>query len=596
MTEFETNGPTQPGIDAKYGRRPIWILDRETGRFLWANGEGLAFWAARGLEDLQKRSFAADHPAWQAIVIAFQSQDTPQRLSLTFPEKTSDCRYAALCRLGVLKDRGAVVVEIIETLPTSLQAERPTLSGDVIASAAKSLSNGVMPHDDFKGSVLGRRSSEREALKTLGSLIKQAADDETELPASSVDQGRDNDAPGLDPERDLPSDVEAPQTGSTETIWDALPLDLTALKGVADEDEVDALFAHCPWPVALIYLNRILHANAAFVSEFGYGDIDGLGNDGTDWIFPQSRDRLRRLYPPEGGQQTRGADVEHEGVVLEDIRLCSGRRLHRPVYVMPQRLVKFNRVFLLVTLGPPLSPDHSPFDSSTQFKPGPDAGALLSFIGHEVRNPLNIIHGFAQLLEREEFGPIGHEKYSEYARDIVQSSELALSLINDFLDLGKIRAGHWQLQPQPLELNDIVRQQVHLMREMAASATVKLRSCLEENLPKVTADRRALQQILLNLISNALKFSPAGGVVMVETELSRDGFVCLRVKDQGPGLSKADLASVLQPFRQTEQGHQHQGSGLGLPIVQELATLSGFEFDIKSDIGRGTDVELRLPG
>ena len=562
MSELETYGSGPFGATTKFVRRPVWICDRETGRFVWANGEALSFWAAQSLAHLQSRALPDDHPAWRQISEAFAKQDQPLRLTLSFPERGEELCYQTLCRLGCLKERPAVVVEIISTLKQQTSIEAPDHSD-------KPALNGAV--QDQPSSVLFPEAhtppSPPEALQDLAALIKQARDDDN--------AGLATDSPDTKP-------AEIDDAPDAASVLDHLSLDLTALKGVGDDDEIETLFSACPQPVALVYLHRILHANAAFVSAFGYGDITSLGNDGTDWILPQSRDKLRPFY--EQGRQ--------EPLVLNDIRLCSGRQLKRSVIAIPVRLVKFDRVFLLLTF---VEAFDGALETAFPNQSSLEARSLLSFIGHEVRNPLNIIQGFAQLLAREEFGPLGNEKYKDYAQDILQSSDLALSLINDFLDLNKLKSGQWDIDLVPLEVNEIVRGQVHLVREMAAQKGVKLRSSLEENLPPVLADERGLVQILLNLLSNALKFTPRGGVVHVETEQDSEGQVVLRVKDTGPGMSAADLQKALHPFQQTEQGAMLTGTGLGLTIVQELARISGFHFSLQSELGAGTEVVLQLP-
>ena len=570
MSDFETYQPSPLGTDAKFVRRPIWICDWETGRFVWANGDAISFWAAQSLEQLQSRTMPPSHPAWQEIAQAFSIQEPPLRLTLTFPEQGEDVRYHTLCRLGCLKERKAVVIEIISVLSEkadngydSDRGARP-LNGAVIAPDS---SSQVHPPSS--------PPAPPEALQNLASLIEQARADEDD-PAL-------DDAVAVEGRIDVDSrNAASPPAKEAEAVWENLSLDFTALKGVGDDDEIEALFSACPQPVALVYSQRILHANGAFVAAFGYGDITSLGNDGTDWILPQSRPRLRPFY--EQGRE--------EPLVLNNIRLCSGRSLARSVYVTPVRLVKFDRVFLLITLD---EANHDlPLAAASQ-QTGLDPTSLMSFIGHEVRNPLNIIHGFAQLLMREEFGPLGHPKYKDYAQDILQSSDLALGLLNDFLDLSKLKAGKWDIDPKPLDLNDLVRRTVHLMREMAAQKNIKLRSSLEENLPVVWSDERVFVQILINLLSNASKFTPEEGLIEVVTEQLSDGTVELRVKDTGLGMSTANLEKVLNPFQQADHGGSYQGSGLGLTIVKELSQLSGFQFNLKSELGVGTEVVLTLP-
>ncbi len=222
---------------------------------------------------------------------------------------------------------------------------------------------------------------------------------------------------------------------------------------------------------------------------------------------------------------------------------------------------------------------------------------FLAKISHEIRTPLNSIIGFADVMREERFGPIGNERYREYLKDIQTSGAHLISLINDLLDLSKIEAGKVELSFSGVDLNDIARQCMAIMQSQANRERIIIRTSLFPELPQVVADVRSIRQIVLNLLSNSIKFTPPGGQVIVSTQLSETGEVLLRVRDTGVGMSEADVATALEPFRQlgTTGRGTAGGSGLGLPLTKALAEANRAGFAVKSNVNAGTLVEISFP-
>jgi two-component system, cell cycle sensor histidine kinase PleC len=220
---------------------------------------------------------------------------------------------------------------------------------------------------------------------------------------------------------------------------------------------------------------------------------------------------------------------------------------------------------------------------------------FLANMSHELRTPLNAIIGFAELLHNQTFGPIQQPRYVEYAQDIHASGVHLLSLINDILDMAKIEAGRVELNEGRVRLSECIAASARLVRHRAAEARVSLAIHLDEDLPDLIADERAVRQILLNLIGNAIKFTPADGSVRVSARLEA-GCVELSVVDTGIGIAAEHLATVLTPFGQVanELTRDHAGTGLGLPLVKSLAELHGGSFGLSSEVGRGT-ATVRFP-
>jgi PAS domain S-box-containing protein len=222
---------------------------------------------------------------------------------------------------------------------------------------------------------------------------------------------------------------------------------------------------------------------------------------------------------------------------------------------------------------------------------------FLARVSHEIRTPLNAIIGFSEVMMEERFGAVGNERYREYLKDIHASGDHLLSLINDLLDLSKIEAGKLELTFANVSLNDLTQQCVAIMQPQANRERVIIRTSLPPTLPQVVADARSVRQIVLNLLSNSIKFTHAGGQVIVSTALNDNGEVALRVRDTGVGMSEQDLVTALEPFRQiaTSVREISAGTGLGLPLTKALAEANRASFTIKSAPKAGTLVEITFP-
>jgi PAS domain S-box-containing protein len=222
---------------------------------------------------------------------------------------------------------------------------------------------------------------------------------------------------------------------------------------------------------------------------------------------------------------------------------------------------------------------------------------FLAKISHEIRTPLNAIIGFSEVMMDERFGPIGSERYRQYLKDIHASGGHLISLLNDLLDLSKIEAGKLELTFVSVNLNDLVQQCVAMMQQQANRERVIIRTSLHGNLPQIVADARAMRQIMLNLLSNSIKFTGAGGQVIISTAQTDDHEVVLRVRDTGSGMSEKELQIALEPFRQvpTVAHWDAGGTGLGLPITKALAEANQAFFRITSRIDDGTLAEVIFP-
>jgi two-component system, cell cycle sensor histidine kinase PleC len=222
---------------------------------------------------------------------------------------------------------------------------------------------------------------------------------------------------------------------------------------------------------------------------------------------------------------------------------------------------------------------------------------FLATMSHELRTPLNAIMGFSEVMEKELLGPIGSTTYREYAGNIYSSGNHLLHIINEILDLSRIEAGRYELHEETINLADVAEDCERLIKIRADAKGLVIVENFAVDLPQVWADPRAMRQICLNLLSNALKFTPKGGRITLTVAPAEDGGQLLSVRDTGPGIPKDEIPRVLQAFGQGSLAHESAegGTGLGLPIVQNLIQLHGGTFDLKSELRKGTEVTVVLP-
>ncbi len=222
---------------------------------------------------------------------------------------------------------------------------------------------------------------------------------------------------------------------------------------------------------------------------------------------------------------------------------------------------------------------------------------FLANMSHELRTPLNAIMGFSEVMQNEILGPLENETYREYSGNIHDSGRHLLNLINEILDLSRIEAGRYELHEEQLRLTDVVEDCQRLLKLRADAKGLVIVEDFEADLPQLWADQRAVRQICLNLMSNALKFTPRGGRITLTAATLPDGGQLLAVRDTGPGIPKDELPKVLQAFGQGSLAHQiaEGGTGLGLPIVQNLIELHGGVFELRSELRKGTDAVVIFP-
>jgi cell cycle sensor histidine kinase DivJ len=221
---------------------------------------------------------------------------------------------------------------------------------------------------------------------------------------------------------------------------------------------------------------------------------------------------------------------------------------------------------------------------------------FLANMSHELRTPLNAIIGFSEVMTHQMFGPVGSPRYLEYAKLINESGGHLLELINGILDMSKIEAGKFELSEEMFDLEEVAKQALRFVKLQADRKGVALKMGVSEGARHIFADQRAVKQMLVNLVTNGVKFTPRGGQVIMAAVRNADG-IEIAVSDTGVGISQMDLEKLGKPFEQVDSAHtrSQEGTGLGLALVKAFAGMHGGDAAITSTLGEGTIVRVHLP-
>ena len=357
------------------------------------------------------------------------------------------------------------------------------------------------------------------------------------------------------------------------------------------EESFESLFLNAPQPLALVDPRRleVIGANGAARALVGF-DEDVEGGVKVSRFFPGGdvTQSLRRVA--DGGGRGEAAEIEISRMDGTRIWVALsvatvGFKGRRAILVGIQDVTE--KRMQLETLRQARDMADEASRSKSEF---------LANMSHELRTPLNAIIGFSEALQNELFGPVGSPRYREYAEDIHESGVHLLNLINDILDLSKIEAGHFKLHEDEADLNPIVASALRLVHHRADKAGVTLKSSLPEPPVVVTVDERAMKQVLINLLTNAVKFSRAGSEVTISASVGSQS-LRISVSDQGIGMAEEDIPKALAPFTQLDGtlSRSHEGTGLGLPLAKHLTELHGGTLTIESEPDMGTTVHVDLP-
>jgi PAS domain S-box-containing protein len=339
---------------------------------------------------------------------------------------------------------------------------------------------------------------------------------------------------------------------------------------------------------------RILSLNRSAEALFGYHQREVVGSAITVLLAPESHmvalDYLEGLRSPgvasllNDGREVLGRERQSGTIPLFMTMGSVGDGANRKFCAVLRDMTTFKKAE-----GELVGAKRAAEEASAQ------KSDLLAKISHEIRTPLNAILGFAEVMLEESFGPIGNDRYKEYLRDVHASGSHVISLVNDLLDLAKVEAGRLELSFTGVNLNDLVSSCVTLLQPQAARDRIVMRMSFAPKLPPVVADERSVRQIALNLVSNAIKFTDAGGQVIVSTAMTDRGEVTFRVRDTGIGMTEAEVEAALEPFRQVATSRKPGGTGLGLPLTKALVEANRGALQIASNPNEGTLVEVIFP-
>ncbi len=490
------------------------------------------------------------------------------------PQAARDGVFAALLDklpIGVLVLRSENMIYANKTLLDLLDHDS---LDDLAAVGTGRLFKGAMPGEGGGVFALTRRDGSHEAVDARLSAIAWQGEPATLMSfrraLETVDAAR----------------VEALKLDLAKAREQARELTAimdTATDGVATMDE----------------RGRILSLNRSAEALFGYDQREVTGENFTLLLAPESH--ITALDYLEGLKGGGVAALLNDGREVQG-RVRQGGRI--PLYMTLGRVAdgeepKFSAVLRDMTAWKRAEADLVDAKRNAE-KASAQKSDVLAKISHEIRTPLNAILGFTEVMSEERFGPIGNERYKEYLSDIHQSGGYLISLINDLLDLAKIEAGKMDLTFTGVNLNEIASSAVALLQPEANRQRVVLRTGLQPKLPAVVADDRSLRQIVINVLSNAVKFTDAGGQVILSTALGDRGEVILRVRDTGIGMTEKELGLAMEPFRQVASTRRTNsagigGTGLGLPITKALVEANKGMIQITSAKNEGTLVEITFP-
>lgn len=348
---------------------------------------------------------------------------------------------------------------------------------------------------------------------------------------------------------------------------------------------------------ALISLDgqgRIIDFNAAASKMFGYA-VEEVLNQNVNILMHQSMRQVHDQYLANSSL--------HDMRVIENVRGLEAQRKNGELFPIELNVSAFNHLNRKIYVG-------TIRDISARVKAEKELinakrhaeqalrsrEMFFNNINHELRTPLNAIIGFSQVIASETFGPMANTKYKEYTEDIHNAGQHLLALINDILDIAKIEDGKFELYKKSTDLSAIITESVKILMENAHSHQVTLQYKPSKRPITLLCDPLRIKQVLLNLISNAIKFTPENGKVIVTINLD-DEKATIKVADTGIGVAAGDIDKILRPFEQaqTERSTSHQGTGLGLPLAKNLVELHGGDFQFDSILDQGTTVTFTLP-
>lgn len=576
---------------------PVWLWDPARRRILWANPPALDFWGAASLLDLVTYAFAPDTPEARAFAVPAEEVHT----TLAPPGHT------VVVRLRVAAQGRARLVTLLGVEPPSgdhLRLRRAAAFDEApIALLLADLDGRVLAANTAARGLAGRdiaRLDELFAPQEADALVGQSlAHGTANLSSVTAREGEERALQAgavriADPvdgracvlvafddvteRRNVELFLEAAARKPPEIVRERAPA-ADADIGEAADEALLLLDAH----------GRILAANRSAVAALGPAlNARPL----TDFLSAEFHADIADFL---GGLAGPGAAAFHDGREV-DLHGAAPRP-HR----MRLRLARVGEGRFAAALRDLVQDQEAQAalraERDEAERKNRTKSDFIAKLSHEMRNPLNAIIGFSEIMQQHRFGPLGDRRYQGYVEDIRRSADHLLSLVNDLLDLAKVESGRMQLDFTEVALPELIEECVRLLKPQAGDLGINLRLSVPASLPPVVADARAIRQILINLISNAIKFTAKGGQVLVAAGLDDEGGVSIKVRDTGVGMSRGELQLALEPFGQVDGPIQRErkGTGLGLPLAKALTEANKALFRVYSEPQQGTVVQISFP-
>jgi signal transduction histidine kinase len=508
------------------------------------------------------------------VAQALATQDTWSALTVSWPAQTSDRRLAVELSglpvfdrkrtfrgyrgFGICRNAAAVARAMVESNTAPSGAPKHELELQAVMTAQHPRVVRLRVGNDAESPAPSLSPAEHEAFREISRKLGEGVARPTDEPADIPANGDDEDS------------AAQLKYNTRERARER--------RGAERRTDIQAMLDRIPAGILIYQLNGLLYANPTFLRWSGHESVERLIEaGGLDELFIEP---LAAAQAPGAGIMTvkldRGDNLPLECELVNII--WDGE----PAHALLALSSPGEDVRLLIEA------KHRAEIASTA------KSEFLAQVSHELRTPLNSIIGFAELMIEERFGAVGNDRYREYLKDIRDSGAHLLSLANDLLDLAKIEAGRVQLAFASVDLNELVRQCVGLMQPQAQHARVIMRSSPAPLPLHIWADLRSVRQMLFNLLSNSLKFTPAGGQVIVSTSVNEGGETVLRVRDTGTGMSAKQLQGAFDKTAQTSS-LPNEGAGLGLPLTKALAEANRAGFRLTSTPGSGTLAEIVFP-
>lgn len=342
------------------------------------------------------------------------------------------------------------------------------------------------------------------------------------------------------------------------------------------------------------HARRIVRVNDSFVRTYGWTRDELINADVVEFITPDEREQAYKNHDEFISKGVRSSGemklIRKDGSIANalfttaTIELSQKRRF-QVTTVMDITLRKQMELSLRLA--------KEQADTANRAK-----SAFLANMSHELRTPMNAIIGFSEMMIKETFGPLGHDKYAEYMEDVHTSAGHLLEIINEVLDMSKIEAGRIELDESEVSMTELIKSVSRMMESRVFGKDLFMHNDISEDLPYIHVDQRLMRQVLINLVTNAVKFSNPGGNIYLNAEMLDNNIMQISVRDEGIGIPKDKLKQAMEPFGQVTDKAENtgqQGTGLGLPLAKAMVELHQGAIALESDTGEGTTVTFRLP-